>query len=1411
MLKAFIQISRLLAIIFFSLDAYASNDIEKIQKTYNIINFSSERARELKTIKAIVQDQHGFIWFATNVGLVRFDGDNFKKYTLKTTDNNNQIKVKSLLIDSNNILWVGTEVGLLKYHEENEFFQKVALKVNSEHLMILTLLEDQHQNIWVGTRDHGLFKIKPEANNPKTYSTVHFFKNSPKQHQQLSSDAIRSLYQTSDGHIWIGTINGLNRYSVETDRINKYKVALPQTPLHNLTVHSILEYKDKLLLGSNRGLIEFSQKTATSLIYSNEKVLNSTIYALKMSFDNKLLIGSKFNGLLIHSLITKKTQKNTILNDNHSQGSGINSNMIFAIYSDNSGNIWLGTNIGINKLTYSANAIELYRQQNNNSQCIASNENHAIYLDSQENLWIGARGKGLNKINYKTGYCTLLTNKNIKLASINFNLIMDIKEDLQGNIWIASYDEGLIKYEPKTKTFKQLHFDDVKGNQLIQQGSVLGIEVDENNNLWLAMLDHGLVKYDQKKHVLQMFGDDIAKEYQQEKLTIRSIEYIDNTLWLGTHFLGLLSFDIATNKTQHFPLSNKGNIITSSIDKNKNLWLGTNDYGVFKFDLKTQQYTHHYQAKDGLANNDIFNIQVDNNNNIWIGTYNGLSMFNQSTSAFTNYYKKDGLQSNDSSLGSFFDKKTGFLWLGGMNGINRINTNTLNKKNEDSSLYLTNLKINGENITVNNKQKSSPLKENIISAKQLTLTHKQNNFAFNFANINYQNTDKLSYQYRLAGYDQWTDVDSKNLSANYTNIPAGHYQFKVRVTNNSGQWNANETSINITILPPWWLTTLALVIYALLLLLAIYSVIHFRTRTLKNKADELEKSICERTVELAEEKEKVIQLLEQKNEEFANLSHEFRTPLTLILGTSSQLLSSNLTEKQLNRIEVIKRNGYRLLRMVDQLLHIETFRVKAFSQKSLQHTGSIISQLLDAFTDLALEKGIELQVIHIEDISFELVQDALEKIVVNLLSNAIKYTDNGGSITLETKRTANNELFIQIVDTGRGIPEDQLDSIFEKYNRVLNKGSEQITGAGIGLALIKELIQSHSGSIHLTSQLESGTCITVLLPIVNEIYKESTHELVLANKQTDNIVSMELMSLTQQSTSNLPLAIIDSDTQKNENLKILIIEDNHDMSEYMTSCFADNYLVISAFDGLEGVKLANQEVPDLIICDVMMPKLDGYQTTKKIRENPITNHIPIILLTSRHDLESKLKGWHHQVDEYLTKPFIVEELKVRIDNLLSIRNILKNRHNKMVLRAAHTNQDILEKITDTSTIEQMKKQEIFIEKLNQTLEKHYTDTTITVNTIARSIAMSERQLFRKLKSVLGMTPTEYLRRFRLEKSCLLLAQGESAINTAFDTGFSSQSYFGKCFKNEYGYPPSEFTKHLQRNKESVNTEYQQVD
>jgi signal transduction histidine kinase/CheY-like chemotaxis protein/streptogramin lyase len=1362
-----------------------------LQKTYNVINFTTSKIRDQQDVKAITQDSHGFIWFASNTGLFRFDGLNVKNYSLQTTNDNSPIVVKSLLIDSDNKLWVGTNKHLLIFEEESETFHPIELKNGGHSYTILNLLEDHKNNIWIGTRDNGLFKIEQSQTNNNSIS--HFHKTA-KSSFKISSNQIRSLYQANDDELWVGTKNGLSKYSYIEKRITHHKINILSSVQKKLTIYSILKLKNNLLIGSNIGLIEVNRHTHAGSLYSTDRSLASHVYSVKYTHDNNLIIGSKLNGLMI---IDPKTKEIIKLNNSQGQGSELNSNMVFTTFSDNTGHIWLGTRVGINKVTYNGSSVDLYRSKDNSSHCIASNENHAVLLDSKNNLWLGARRKGLNFIDQTNHICKLFNQGNINLPNITFQLIMDIKEDLEGNIWIASFNEGLIKYNPKTEKFNQLSFSDTEKTHIIQNGKILDIFIDTNNNLWLGMNNYGLVKYNQKNNTLELLEKNITKKFQRKKLIVKSIEQIKDTLWLGTTYSGLISYNPTTGQVQPYLSENKNlHIVTMTQDNQQNIWLGTRDNGIIKFIPTTGEYIH-YQDKDGLAHNNIFDIQIDNNNNLWIGTYNGLSMFDQQQQLFTNYHEKDGMQSNDSSLGSFFDAKTDNLWLGGMNGINRIDTNTLTKKDESSHLYLTSLKINGEKIEVSNDEITSPLKENIISAQQLTLTHKENNFAFSFANINYLNTDKLSYQYRLDGYDDWSDVARENLSANYTNIPAGEYQFQVRVTDNNGLWNGDDTSIKLVILPPWWLTPFALIIYSLLVLTSIYLVIHLRTRALRNKAEELERSVQHRTIELAQEKDKVEQLLEQKNEEFSNLSHEFRTPLTLILGTSSQLLKPGMEDTQINRIEVIKRNGYRLLRMVDQLLNIETFRVKAISHKSLQYTGNIIRQLVDAFTDLALEKGIKLQVINIEYIDFELVDDALEKIIVNLLSNAIKYTHHGGSITLETKRTLNNELYIQIVDTGIGIPKDQLDSVFEKYKRVLSKESEQITGAGIGLALIKELIIGHIGSITLNSELGSGTSITVLLPIINEGKEKQQSNIKPKNDQIDNIVAMELMSLTQQTTlSPIKDSLSFPSSTQNEKVRILIIEDNPDMNKYMADCLSEDYIIISAYDGLEGVNLAIEEVPELIISDIMMPILDGYQATQKIRSNPVTNHIPIILLTSRHDLESKLKGWHHQVDEYLTKPFNVEELKIRIENLLAIRNILKNRNHQKALKSPDIEQDLLDKLIDTASVEQINKQDAFIEKLNQTLEKQHTETSTTVNTVAKAMAMSERQLFRKLKSVLGDTPTDYLRRFRLEKACLLLAQGESAINTAFDTGFSSQSYFSKCFKSEYGITPSDFQKQL---------------
>jgi signal transduction histidine kinase/DNA-binding response OmpR family regulator len=696
---------------------------------------------------------------------------------------------------------------------------------------------------------------------------------------------------------------------------------------------------------------------------------------------------------------------------------------------------------------------------------------------------------------------------------------------------------------------------------------------------------------------------------------------------------------------------------------------------------------------------------------------------------------------------------------------------------------LTHFELFYKAIDLRPKQPDSPLHQAIDQTDHIGLAYHQNVFAFGFSALEFLSPQRIRYGFMLEGYDtDWNIVSANRRYANYTNIDPGEYTFSIKATNKDGIWSNQKTSIKITIASPWWLSTAAVVSYLLAVITVIYLFIAFRTRLLTNRANKLELSVQQRTEEVAAQKQKVEQLLAQKHDEFATVSHEFRTPLTLILGPLSQLLASSKSQRDIERLNIVQRNGYRLLRMVDQLLNLETVKVTLVNQKATQDTGKIIRLLSAAFIDLAKQKDIVLNFEHIIDIQFKLVPDALEKIVLNLLSNALKYTKPNGTVTILTQRTRANELNIKVVDNGIGIPPEQIQNVFERYQRVLDENSEQVTGAGIGLALVKSLVEVHQGRVELSSTLGKGTTIDVFLPI--------TAETDLPPKETNGnkeVVAMELMSIAGQLSPSSSKKINLEQVFQTGNPSVLVIEDNSDMRSYIEQSLCDDFQVTCANDGQQGVELATSMVPDLIISDIMMPKKDGYQVTHELRSHPVTSHIPIILLTAKGDRDSRLKGWHQKADEYLTKPFDVVELKLRLHSLLEIRNIVKKRFAQTVFEVPASAQTC-------NNSPQENQQQNFVDQLNKTLEALYTQTDVSIADFADKMAVSERQLYRKLKSTLDITPLEYIRRFRLEKAKQLLQQGKSVSFVTFEVGFSTQSYFGKCFKAQFGQSPGDYKK-----------------
>ncbi len=1310
-----------------------------------------------KSVRAIIQDRKGFIWIGTEFGISRFDGIDLVNYLPNKKNSLSGSYITALAFDQKDNLWIGTqENGVNKFKPSQNSF--TTLKTSNSKLssnQINTLISDSANIVWIGT-DKGLNKYNPQNGE------LVIFDHKPLVAPSVPHSIIKVLLNSSEDKLWIGTKKGLAVLTKESNSIERILLPLETQPY----VRALAEdKKGNILIGTNKGLFlyDIEQKTITqhSLITDNYFVL-----ALLSDMSGRIWVGTLKNGVFRLDKDNVQAQYVQDPGDDKSLGDiGL-----LSIFQDRSGVIWMGTyDAGIHWFDPATLSLGAHDSSLSSLSCLPSEIIYSMMPNDNDDIFIGTN-KGLTLVNLENTKCQQFTHDKNNLDTIANNQVISIFKNSNDTIWIGTA-QGIDRFDVNTShatryghflqnrnvnlikesrkkslilgtnlgvyasNSKKSKFDLIPTTEELSTARIYAMEEDHNGNFWIGS-DKGLLYIDKFLEKVDLVYADPEPDFVTH---IRSV-YLKNetTLLISIEERGLFEYSLTSKKL--IPVSTK-------------------------YKIKTQQ------AFSGF--------QEDLDGNLWLMTFNqGLYKLNPDSAGSIQYQYDDGLVSNYITSRSSALMPDGKLFFGTRNGFSLFAPDKVEKNILPPNIVLTKILVNDKEIgsAVDNE-----LKQN--------MEHDQNNMSFELTAFHYSNPKKNKIMYRLEGASEaWTLVNSHKSRINYDELTKGKYTFRMKASNNNDIWSDEKTfEFEIKVAP--WLSWWAFSIYFVMSILLLIFVIYKRTMVLEKRAKQLELKITQRTQELASEKNKVEQLLSHKNEEFANVSHEFRTPLTLILGPLTQLLRSKQLDENINRLNIVQRNGYRLLRMVDQLLNMETFRVKSITQKSPQASGKIIKLLTEAFADLANEKNIKLNIQNIENINFEFTPDALEKIIVNLLSNAIKYTKSGGTITVETNRTSDNELKIQVTDTGIGIPADKLNTIFERYNRVLDENSEQVTGAGIGLALVKSLVEVHQGRIKVASEQGKGTSITIYLPIIKEV-----SDLQVNSHSNDEIIAMELMSLSSQSQSSQSQSYsheIQTTTKNEESSKaiVLVIEDNEDMRNYIAASIADEYRVITAKNGEEGVQIAIAEVPDLIISDIMMPKMDGYQATHQLRSNDITNHIPIILLTARGDRESRLKGWYEKADEYLTKPFDVEELKIRLKNLLDIRNILKKRFGEIAFLPEEKAENV-----EISTVEENKniQQLEFVTRVNDALESIYMEPTTSVAFIASKINMSERQFSRKLKNVIDLTPTEYLRRFRLEKSKPLLKEGKSASYAAYEVGFSSHSYFGQCFKAQYGYPPSEY-------------------
>jgi ligand-binding sensor domain-containing protein/signal transduction histidine kinase/CheY-like chemotaxis protein len=1344
------------------------------------------------TVQDTLQDSQGFMWFGTRGGLVRFDGHAFKVF--RTVPNNptsiSDNRVLGLLEDKQGFLWVSTFHGLNRFNPSTEefvrYFHDKADPKSLTSNIVFRLLQDRNENIWVSTLNAGINRY-----NPTDDSFIHY-RHSDSDIDGLNHDSIFSLYEDKIGTLWVATKKGLARYEQSSDRFVRHQLeGNDRAELNSLIINDVIEGSEgNLWISSYKGVFKLSKSNTSFVNYplenleGNKKKERNIPTEFLLDSSGKLWVASIAGLNLLDREQNKFVRFGHKPNDVHS----LSDNSVVSLYEDKSGEIWIGVRGGgLNVLNKRGRNLSYFRHEPTDSKSISNNQISAILETQNKNLWIGTLN-GLNRyVSSKDHFVSYFKNDNEKHGLID-NEINELLEDRKGRLWVGS-DYGLQRYNEELDGFIHYLPNPFPSNpQSNTNNYVLSLLEDLSGNIWVGTY-RGLYQFDT---ITEKFVHYTHDKNDPTSLSGKNVTKLlldkNGIIWAGTDNQGLNKFDPKRKSFVHYRHSptDFNSLTHDSIralfeDSDGKLWVGTS-VGLSRFDSKSNKFEH-FEEFSGTG---ISLILADQNNFIWVGTNKGLSRFNPKTESFKNYDSSSVLHNQ-----GFFNGITlssGELILGGTDGLLRFDPSQLKESLIAPDIVLTDFLLFNQSVPIgkkadsevdfkpkatSNRTRTSFVLENAINkTKELTLTHEENVFAFEFSALHYANSKKNQYAYKLEGLDkEWIYTDYKNRRATYTSIPSGDYTLRVKASNSDGVWNETGTSIELTILPPPWLSWWAYTIY---ITVALSLFLLVATLAYKRKIAEKEKLAA-------------LSISSAKENLFANISHEFRTPLTLILGPSASIKQETNDQKIKSNVSLIERNAKRLLNMVDQVLDLAKLQGTKDQAKTNQGVSEIVEFLVHSFQSLVEEKEIELSIDYSvkDDLFVSMVPDALTKILTNLLSNAFKYTPPGGKVIIKVDRDSHHNVLLSIRDTGCGIsPEDQ-STIFERFTR-LQKTEDSVSGTGIGLALVKQLVESHEGTITVNSQLEVGSEFIVSLPLVEDLQDKpeamSQTSTSYINEMVENI-NIEQPPEAQHENR--------SDTPQHNNPLVLIIEDNKDMRDFIKNAIKNDYQVITASEGEAGVKLAIERVPDLIISDVMMPKMDGYEVARTLKSNHITSHIPLVLLTAKGDNQSRIRGWQENVDEYLTKPFDSEELLIRMNSLLSIRELLRERFNQQrqsVQPVSLTKMDGLEEESEDWISAEQK----FMERYNQVLNEHFSEPNLKVGSIAQALHMTERQLSRKIKSLLNSTPSSYLRNFRLEKASNLLKQGKNIGEVAFSVGFSSHSNFGRYFKAKYGVSPKEY-------------------
>ncbi|WP_394767926.1 two-component regulator propeller domain-containing protein [Ferruginibacter sp.] len=1369
------------------------------ENTYKFTHISVDEGLSHTDAKEVRQDGKGFIWIATLFGLDRYDGYRIKRFANNNDPSNVAFKnrIRSLYPDEDGMIWLSTEDGVQCFNSKTEKFIPLKQTPNSGATWGYHKIVKLKNNILVQL-SVGKIKLLKINDSLLQIIPVHFQEGL--QFFDFITDSLGNCWLASNNGIWVLKGDG---------SLLQCKMNINNNKNREQTISKIsFNNEGFLLLAVGNDIIKTIQTSQEILreklseIYGEKKYHVASGQILDILQDqHKNCWVSTNEGLLRLDFKWDFLQVIT----NKSQNNGLTTNYLDRLYIDKSDCLWICTFGGGVNIT-DLNAKPFFSLQHNPelTNTLAGNHVRAIAENGMDNLWIGTNANGLCKYNFTTKKF-LSIKAGSAITELRSNEINALVFDKNNKLWIGS-SKGI-----QVLNKDQMVVETVVGAKDFPEHDVENLAVDFFGNIWFGSYSSGLgcIVNDNGQYTTKYYN--IGSHSKGKSTDAINFIYADKDrpeIFVSTIY-GLerlmISNDGSITRYFQYRINGKPNSLSSNYvwpvqrQNDSVIWVGTLGGGLNKVILKSDaSYSAtKYNSKDGFFN-DVESLLIDDSGRIWMGG-RGLECFNPITGELNEYHTKDGLQGNSFKVGASFKGESGRLYFGGINGLNYFYPADIRKNTINAAPLITEMIVNNRQVTVaDTSENSISVKMIIPYTTEIYLNFRQTNFVVYFSSMHFANPEKCLYRYKLEGLDiDWKYTNGGNASAAYTNLGYKQYKLIVEATNNDDVWSGQYASLDIEIAPPWWKSTVANIIYLLLLAAFFYGIYIYLFRWYRLKRELAIREVEERRrEEFHLQKEDAHQ---QQLQFFTNISHEFRTPLTLILGPLETLLKNQNQSPALHHLEGMHRNAKRMMNLISELMNFKKVTDKAILlQVTPIEIQSFVQSLGDEFNELALQREIDFKIVNNPG-KLELWADGqvVEKILYNLLNNAFKYTSNGEKIRLEVftdmsvnkpvysnefklmnKIRSNEYLYFMVKDSGIGISKESIANIFERYYRV----DDTHIGSGIGLALVKSLVELHKGDIYLYSERSIGTEIIVGIPLGKHNYSTEEIGIFTNNKRPKTVLEKittisQLQFLTRHDNKLVP---------KRKIPNILIVEDNDELQSFLKESLQPFYEIMEASNGQIALDLIADKKPALIISDVMMPMMDGIQLCKHIKTTFETSHIPFILLTAKTNLNSQLEGVSTGADYYMSKPFSIDILLLTIQNIFFQQKKLKEMYaNGFYEDATKLVQSVVDKK--------------FMKELMDTIESNIENEELGVEFICRKLHTSRSKLYEKIKIISGQSIGDFIRSARLKKALDIMIHEDLMLQDVVErVGLKSTSYFTKAFKKEFGKAPAEYLRDLKQ-------------